>query len=83
MSLSSKTVSRIQYINNDDHMIQTGNTTISMLLNYDKVIYYGFTSEAVQGPLLCYDFKHRLAVIASDTSVKVITKCSINSKNKC
>ena len=33
-SLSAKTVSKIQYINNYDIMIQTGNTTLSILLNY-------------------------------------------------
>ena len=65
MSLSSKTVSRIQYLNNDDLIIQTGNTTLSMLLNYDKVLYYGSTSEALQGHLFSYDYKHRLAVIAT------------------
>jgi hypothetical protein len=47
------------------------------------VVYYGSTSEAIQGSLLCYDYKHRLGVVASDTCVKIITKCSINSKNKC
>jgi hypothetical protein len=64
-------------------MIQTGNTTLSMLLNYEKVIYYGSTLEAIPGQLLSYDYKHRLTVIASDNTVKVVTKCSINSKNKC
>jgi hypothetical protein len=64
-------------------MIQTGNKTLSMLLNYEKIIYYGSTHEAIQGQLLSYDYKHRLAIIASDTTVKVITKCSMNSKNKC
>lgn len=47
------------------------------------MVYYGSTSEAIQGSLLCYDYKHRLGVVASDTCVKIITKCSINSKNKC
>lgn len=76
-------MSHIQFLTAFDLIIQTGNTTLSTLTNYDKIFYYGATSEPIPSKLFCYDYKHRLGVVATETHLKIITKASINSKNKC
>lgn len=62
--------------------MQTGNSTLSMLVNYEKVIYYGNT-DTIHQNLVYYDNKHKLGIIANETHVKIINKCGINTKNRC
>jgi hypothetical protein len=85
MASNPKLITDLVFLKNGDLLLFSGKNTFSLVLNYEKSSHFGFIEHQANEKYrqVIFDSTNNLIILLRKEDILILSKASINSKNKC